>query len=595
MKATLNRNTLLLAMENVRHTADGRRHHPGLENAWLQARNGFIEITGHNIQQTITHTIPALVHAEGGAAVPANMLCELARHLPDQAAVELDWNEQVNRLKVTCGKSTSNIAGTNPENYPETARHEAEGSPLRLDPVRFRAAMTAVAPAIAATEDRPVLNHMLLQAQDGRFKTAAADGFRLMLDGGPLAEPTAEPVEALIPAKAVQDLTRLLARTRDTLQTVVSTETNRITFRCAGDENGFDTVYTSSLNPGKFPDVEPLVPRQWDSRVTIPMEQAAGAAREMRAMSRHSSQVTRFIMGDGPDDELIMKTGSPDMGAIQVSVPVVNKEGQPFRMAFNNQFILDITQGSEALGLLVIETGAPQQPGVFRDTAREAHLSVVMPMSILWDDNDTYPERNADESRTPNDDVHAAEHAAPDPGGPAAADQTEDPNNGVNAEEPANVVSVAEPVNPETNDEANPPASADADEEDTAAAAPEEPGPQVDMDDPGPETPEPQTETPPSNSHDSAGPPPEIDDTGEAPQPGGYPPAPGPQAEYDDDPAEPVNGHHPDSGEYPDDFPEDRLQAAEDDFEVPDPYEYGADEPPSRREPRRRRQPAAAR
>ena len=87
------------------------------------------------------------------------------------------------------------------------------------------------------------------------FKFAAADGFRLAVYSGKLAEPPSEDIEFLIPARVLNEISRLLGTQQKSVEFMVTPSSNQALFRVE------DVEIVSSLIAGNFPNYNQLIPQ----------------------------------------------------------------------------------------------------------------------------------------------------------------------------------------------------------------------------------------------------------------------------------------------------------------------------------------------
>ena len=91
---------------------------------------------------------------------------------------------------------------------------DLEGA-IQLNVVDFKDMIQQVVFAASTDEARPVLMGVLLQVDKDKVTMAAADGFRLSVRKAVLSNPAQQPMNIIIPARALNELARYLPQVRN--------------------------------------------------------------------------------------------------------------------------------------------------------------------------------------------------------------------------------------------------------------------------------------------------------------------------------------------------------------------------------------------
>ena len=193
---------------------------------------------------------PADVSQPGAVTVPAHMLHDIVRKLPDGAQVEIKRDAEKERLTLRSGHSRFALQTLAPEDFPDLAagefghKFEIAASDLKrlIDKTRF---------AISTEETRYYLNGIYLHTAHARQGADAARGGDRRPSPGPgraarrPRAPSGMP-GIILPRKTVHELHRLIEDSGDTVTVGVSPAKARF-------EIGTITL-TSKLIDGTFPD-----------------------------------------------------------------------------------------------------------------------------------------------------------------------------------------------------------------------------------------------------------------------------------------------------------------------------------------------------
>ena len=146
MRVTIERSAFLRALNHVQSVVERRNTIPILSNVLLQADGATLKLTATDLDIEIVESVPAMIAKAGAATVPAHMLYDIVRKLPDGAQLELDQSGDSNRMAIFAGRSRFNLQALPPEDFPDISAGDfsnrfslpagdAEG-PHREDPLR---------------------------------------------------------------------------------------------------------------------------------------------------------------------------------------------------------------------------------------------------------------------------------------------------------------------------------------------------------------------------------------------------------------------------------------------------------------------------
>ena len=107
--------------------------------------------------------------------------------------------------------------------------------------------MTHVAFAAATEDSRPVLTGVKVEMSGDDFTFAAADGFRLAVYKGKLAEAASEDLSFIIPARAFQEVNRIIGGQEAPVEFTVTPAKSQALFRLDNVEVVSQLIQGTSL------------------------------------------------------------------------------------------------------------------------------------------------------------------------------------------------------------------------------------------------------------------------------------------------------------------------------------------------------------
>jgi DNA polymerase III subunit beta len=376
MKVTLLQENLARGLGIVSRAVSPRSTLPVLANILIATDEGRLRLSATNLEMGITCWVAARIEDEGSTTVPARTLADLVNTLPgEQVALNLDTPTQT--LNVRSGTSTNDIKGIDAQEFPPLPVPDMEGA-VQLNVVDFREMIHQVAFAASTDEARPVLMGVLVIVDGERITMAAADGFRLSVRSANLSTPALQPVNIIVPARALNELARIASDGEETISMVVPKGRGQVVFRVK------DVELVSQLIDGTFPDYQQIIPRSYKSRTLVSTSSLLKACKQAEIFARDGSNVARLdikaAQGELEASEVEISATSEETGKNETIVEAT-VDGSGVLIAFNVKYL------REALEIIrtpnvALETSAANAPGVIRPVGEDDFLHVIMPMHL---------------------------------------------------------------------------------------------------------------------------------------------------------------------------------------------------------------------
>jgi DNA polymerase-3 subunit beta len=380
MKLSCLQENLKRGLATVSHAVAGKSPIPVLSNILLSTQQGQLQLAATNLEIGIKTRIGARIEEEGAITVPARLFSDVIGGLPnDKVTLTLDARTQ--SVKVECARFTSNIKGTEADEFPAipTVSHDAQT--ITLPPDVLRHAIEQVAFAAASDESRPVLTGVLLRIRDNTAILAAADGFRLATRTIALPDsalpPTLDTPEVIIPARALSELARIVGDTEGDVKMTVTSGGGQVLFHT-------DTVdLVSRLIEGNFPDFERIIPKEHTTRTLLDTQELAKAVKLASYFALASQSIVKIVVEPGGEmgpGRMIISANAAEVGDNQGELDgMVHGEGG--QLALNVRFLSDAL-GAVKTSQVALEMQSAQNPGVLKPVGQDDYIHIIMPMTI---------------------------------------------------------------------------------------------------------------------------------------------------------------------------------------------------------------------
>ncbi len=374
MKVSCLQENLAKGLSIVSRAVAARSTLPVLGNILLATDNGRLRLSATNLELGITCWIGAKIEEEGATTVPAKTFVDLVNTLP-QDKVELDLNARTQTLNLACGRTRAHVKGIDAAEFPQIPLAELDGA-LELNVEDFREMIGQVTFAAATDEARPILTGVMARIDGGNLKLEAADGFRLAVRTAHLSSPAATAVNAVIPARALAELARIITADEPVHMSLPAGR-GQVIFHHGNIE------LVSQLIEGSFPDLTPVIPKSYTTRAVLPTDEFRKACRTSDIFAREAAHTARIKIKPGTDDapgHISISATSAETGDNLAEIDA-SVEGVAVEISFNVKYLVDVLNVITTPNV-ALEVSSATSPGVIRPVTRDDYLYVAMPMHI---------------------------------------------------------------------------------------------------------------------------------------------------------------------------------------------------------------------
>jgi DNA polymerase-3 subunit beta len=348
--------------------AVSNRSLPVLTNVLLKTEDAGLKLTATNLEIGITYWVPGKIETDGATSVPARLLTDLVNSLPGGEPIVLELGDG-ETLHIRSGRFESNIKGISADDFP-TVQTAGERPITRIPQKVLRHALEETAFAAASDEARPILTGVLARFEGDQLTLAAADNYRIAVKTVSILDPVEE-TSVVVPARALHELSRVLAEVDDPVAIVLAHARNQILFHL----DGIDLV--SRLIDGQYPNYQTVLPATHSTRAVLDREELLRAVRPAALIAHESANIVKLGVGLDGDPGITVSANAEvgdHVGRIEAEV-----EGDGTTIAFNARFLADVLTNVEA-EQFALELNGPLSPGVFKPIGDDRYVHVVMPL-----------------------------------------------------------------------------------------------------------------------------------------------------------------------------------------------------------------------
>ncbi len=328
----------------------------------LRAEDDRLTLAATDMEISLRASLAGEVEGDASVVVPGKLLTDLVRLLPDDT-VTLRHDEGDGVLAVASGSHASRLNVYSAEDFPrlppvDVALHTVAASALL-------GTIEKVGRAASRDESRPVLTGVLVRFEGDTLVMAATDSYRLAVKETPLAAGGPD-LEAIIPARALQELARIAAGSEEVQ---LGVHENHVLFSAG------DVWLTSRRIDGQFPNYKQLLPETFEIEITMQRAPLLEVVRRAGLMAQRNAPLKlRFA-----DGALTISAQTQDVGEATESLPI-DYAGEELEIGFNPEFLrdgLDAVSGDTVQRKLINR----RRPGLLA-SPEESFWYLIMPIRL---------------------------------------------------------------------------------------------------------------------------------------------------------------------------------------------------------------------
>ena len=336
----------------------------------LEAEGDGIKLSATDMEISIQTSAPAEVEDEGQVVIPARIFNDIVRSLPG-GQFSLEHDEAEGTVRLVAGDNDYSIRAYAAEDFPQLPQFESESSFAIMGDVLVET-VEKVSRSSSKDETRPVLTGILISFEDSRVRMVTTDSYRLSIKESELATTFDGAREAIIPARAMQEVGRIFGNSDEEQVGVVLSERGAL-FRIG------DVLLGTRLIDGNFPEYERLLPTTFEREISVPREELMGTLRRVNLFAaRQTPPVPVSLSFSSGAVEVIVRNGEIGEAHEKLSA---NSEDD-FDISFNPTYLLDGVAALDTKNVL-FKFNESLKPGLIVPDANGEEpdfLYLIMPM-----------------------------------------------------------------------------------------------------------------------------------------------------------------------------------------------------------------------
>ncbi len=335
---------------------------PVMECIKLSAKNDKVILTATDGEMTIQKTIKAEVMEEGDICVPGRYFCDFIKKLE---TVQITLYAEGGKMDIIYADSQTSMQVLSAEDFPRVDTDVNENTVV-IKTSELKRLISATSFCCASDDSRPILKGCQIVVSGEEICVTSLDGFRLATATGKIISATGD-LEIVCPARTLEEIEKMLPS--DDGETELKIKRGAILV-CVDD-----TVLTSSLYNGDFIKKENIIPKAFQTEVTVSRE-LLKASIERAAILVRNDKNSLIIMDVGQDK--IEISSNSEIGNVKEPVKA-EVEGKDLKIAMNSKFITEAISALEE-DEMVISFNNQIQPFICENKQNKDVLYLILPV-----------------------------------------------------------------------------------------------------------------------------------------------------------------------------------------------------------------------
>lgn len=381
MKFIVSSSVLLKNLQHINGVVATNPIVPILENFLFRIEvgpdgsGGTLTVTASDLQTTMTTQIPVEANENGAIAIPAKLLLDTLRSLPEQP-VTINIDTETFGTEILTDNGRYKLSGENPIDFPKLP---TVSKTMSVD-MTSDALLGAINNTVFATSTddlRPAMTGVYLQLSEDTATFVATDGHRLIryrrtdMGGGSASQ------SLIIPRKALQ---LLKASLPENVPVVAEFSQSNASFTFG------PTQLICRLIDERFPDYENAIPTNNPNVMTIGRTDLLNSLKRIMIYANRTTHQIRLSLKTGESGRPSLTISAEDLDYSNEANEklLCDYDGEPMEIGFNAKLMAEVLSNLSAK-MITLEMSAPNRAGLLIPADKEEHediLMLVMPVML---------------------------------------------------------------------------------------------------------------------------------------------------------------------------------------------------------------------
>jgi DNA polymerase-3 subunit beta len=370
MRFVVSSSTLLKHLNSVNGVITTNPVVPILENFLFEVTEGLLTVSASDLQTSMITEIPVDAKKKGSIAVPAKILLDTLKNLPEQP-VTFSIDEETYSIEISSDNGRYRLSGENATDFPKVPAVK-NGYSVEMPADVLNRAIASTLFAASNDELKPAMTGVYLLLSDTNVTFVATDGHRLVKFRR--VDVTSDMANnIIIPKKALN----LIKSSIPTDRSMV-----KIEFNASNAFFSFGNLkMICRLIDERFPDYENAIPMNNPNKLVISKNDFFNS---LRRISIYANKTTHQVRLKIAGSELQISAEDLDFSNEANERLACDYQGEDMEIGFNARFLLEMLNNLDC-DSVELQLSAPNRAGILTPADKsdnEDLLMLVMPVML---------------------------------------------------------------------------------------------------------------------------------------------------------------------------------------------------------------------
>ena len=375
MKLQLSKSNFVKSLSFVQNIVESKATIPILANVLLEAKQGRLNLSATDMDITIFDKIKINnIESEGSTSVPAQILYNVIKELPDDHPIDLSYDQNNKKLHLMSSKSKFVFSCLSTDEFPISSTETFKIS-FNLEADILKEIIDKTYFASSNEETRYYLNGLYIHTTSlnnkNYLRVVATDGHRLaqyQISSPPTI--TKNNFGVIVPKKLIFELRKLIDEVKENVKIDLSERKIRFSFN--------ETIIVSKLIDGKFPDYEKVIPKNASNTFSINRKKFLESINRISTISSEKSKAIKLNLNK---DKITISANNVEEGGSGAEEINIKYNGPSLDIGFNSGYLKEIINQFtlEEITILFSDSTAPT---IIKEDSKSGTLYVLMPMRV---------------------------------------------------------------------------------------------------------------------------------------------------------------------------------------------------------------------
>lgn len=370
MNFIISSTSLLRHLQSISGVLSTSNSLPILDNFLFEINDGQLTVSASDLETTMRTTLEVEANESGKIAVPAKLILDVLKNLPDQPCTFL-VDKATYSIEIAYDNGKSKMVGYNGEEFPRVPSIERSSS-IKIAGEIISKAINKTLFATGNDDLRPVMSGVFCQFSPEDITFVATDAHKLVRYRRTDSEATGSS-SFILPKKPLNLLKSNLTGTEEVLMEY--NESNAVfTFN--------DIVLICRLIDGKYPNYDAVIPKENPNVLTIDRAQFLSSIKRVSIFANKTTHQVKLKLAGS---ELTLSAEDVDFSNESNERLTCNYVGDDMEIGFNSRFLMEMLNNIETSEIR-LEMSEPSRAGLLmpalKDNENEDILMLVMPVML---------------------------------------------------------------------------------------------------------------------------------------------------------------------------------------------------------------------